>query len=737
MRTLVPSTLSPEAVDLTRSEYDEIVRRLGRDPAPLELQLFGVMWSEHCGYKHSSLSLRALPSSAPHLLQGPGENAGVIDIGDGWAVAFKMESHNHPSAVDPYNGAATGVGGIIRDILSMGARPIALVDSLRFGPMTDPKSRRIATGVVSGIAGYGNCVGVPTVAGEILCDPAYRDNPLVNVACLGLLRHDRIARSRAAGPGNPVLYVGARTGRDGIGGAAFASEELHEASEREDRASVQIGDPFAGKLLIEATLESLAGGDVVAIQDMGAAGLTCATSEMSARGGLGMTIDLDRVPLREMTMGASEILRSESQERMLLVVHKGAEDRISTIFRKWGLQAAVIGEVDANRELRIKHHTRTVASLPPYALAEAPAYRPDGREPQELVQKWIVPATLPSVNPAAALIALLSGSDVALKRAVFEQYDHMVQVRTVVPPGAAGAAVLRIHESPPKALAITVDGNGRLCGLDPYRGAALAVAEAAANLACVGAEPLGVTDCLNFGNPEDPEVFWTFRQAVMGIADACRALRIPVAGGNVSFYNESPDGPVPPTPAVAMVGLVRDVSRTVTQSFKSQGNVVVLVGARTPQLGGSYFLSCIHGLARGRPSDVDFVEHENVLAAVREAVARGLLNSAHDCSDGGIAVTLAECALAGGVGVDVSVPYEELGEDVALFGESPSRVVVSLTPDRLPDLEILAAEHGAELIVLGHTGGTRLRIGLANRHVIDLPLEELVGAYSALDEVFS
>jgi len=728
-------TISPESVGLSRSEYDEIVRRLGRDPTPLELQLFGVMWSEHCGYKHSKLTLRSLPSSAPHLLQGPGENAGVIDIGDGWAVAFKMESHNHPSAVDPFNGAATGVGGILRDILSMGARPIALVDSLRFGPLTDPKSRRIATGVVAGIAAYGNCVGVPTVAGEIFCDPGYRDNPLVNVACLGLLRHDRIARSRAVGPGNPVLYAGARTGRDGIGGAAFASEELHEASEHEDRASVQIGDPLAGKLLIEATLEALATGDVVALQDMGAAGLTCATSEMSAHGGVGMIIDLDRVPLRESSMRADEIFRSESQERMLLVVRKGSESRISAIFRRWGLQAAVIGHITADRELRAEYHESTVVALPPYALAEAPAYRAVACEPPGLAERWITPDALSTVDPGSALLSLLRGSDVAAKRAVFEQYDHMVQIRTVVAPGAAGAAVLRIHESPPKAVAITVDGNGRLCALDPYRGTRLAVAEAAANLACVGAEPLGVTDCLNFGNPEDPEVFWTFRQSVMGITDACRALQIPVVGGNVSFYNESPEGPIPPTPVVAMVGLIRDVSQIATQSFKKDDDVVVLLGSSVPDLAASYFLTQIHGLSRGRPADVDFDIHASVLSAVREAITSGLLSSAHDCSDGGIAVALAESAIAGRIGAEVTLPYNDRAE-VALFGEAPSRVAVSLSPDRLPDLQILAANHGVELVVLGRTGGSRLRIDVTDRRIVDLSLGELIEAHGALDEVF-
>lgn len=731
------ATVAPESVGLTRSEYDEIIRRLGRDPTPLELQLFGVMWSEHCGYKHSKLTLQTLPASAPYLLQGPGENAGVIDIGDGWAVAFKMESHNHPSAVDPANGSATGVGGIIRDILSMGARPIALIDSLRFGPLHDAKSRRIAAGIVAGIARYGNCIGVPTIAGEIFCDAGYRENPLVNVACLGLVRHDRIARSHAGGPGNPVVYVGARTGRDGIGGAAFASEELREASEREDRASVQLGDPFAGKLLIEATLEALQTGDVVALQDMGAAGLTCASSEMAARGGVGMVLDLDRVPLREASMGADEILRSESQERMLLVARRRSEDRIAAVFRKWGLQAAIIGEVIAERELRAAWKGETVVSLPPYALAEAPAFHPAAREPADLMERWTVPDLPADIKPEAALMRLLGSPDVAAKRSVFEQYDHMVQVRTVVPPGAAGAAVLRVHESPPRGVALTVDGNGRLCALDPYRAARLAVAEASANLACVGAEPLGVTDCLNFGSPEDPEVFWTFRQAVAGIADACRALRIPVVGGNVSFYNESPEGPVLPTPVVAMVGLVRDISRTMTTAFKNAGDVIVLVGTERSQLGASAYLHTVHGLSRGRPPDVDFDRHARVTATVREAISAGLLRSAQDLSDGGIAVALAECAIAGEIGADVTLPDEAREETTALFGEAPSRILVSLAPERLADLQALAHTHRVQLTILGRTGGDRLRIHTGSRSTIDLPLDELSAAHSALDEVFS
>src|SRR5438876_499989 len=623
---MTTATLAPESVGLTRDEYEEIRRRLGRDPSPLELRMFGVMWSEHCGYKHSKVTLELLPAESPRLLQGPGENAGVLDIGGGWAVAFKMESHNHPSAVDPFNGAATGVGGIIRDVLSMGARPIALVDSLRFGPLDDPTSRRQAAGIIAGIAAYGNCVGIPTVAGELVAHSGYRGTPLVNVACVGLLRHGDVARSRAAGPGNAVMLVGARTGRDGIGGAAFASEELDTGSEREDRASVQIGDPFAGKLLIEATLDALRAGGVIAVQDLGAAGLTCATSEMAARGGMGMRLELERVPVREEGMRPDEILLSESQERMLLVVV----------------------------------------------------------------------------------------------------------------PGAGDAAVLRLPELSPRGLALVADGDGRLADLDPYRGARRAVAEAAANLACVGAAPLGLTDCLNFGNPEHPEVFWTFRQAVTGIADACRAMRIPVVGGNVSFYNESPDGPVLPTPVITMVGLLEDVSRTCGAGFREAEDIIVLISAADPDLAASSYASAVHGIEAGRPADVDLDAHQRVLAVAPEAVPRGWLSSAHDCSDGGAAVAVAESAILGTIGADVTLPAAAR-TDAALFGEAPSRFILSLPEDRVSDLQALAAVHGVPVAILGRTGGDRLRITVSGQRergwTIDLALDELSRAYESLADI--
>src|SRR5437867_3976059 len=651
---MTTATLAPESVGLTRDEYEEIRRRLGRDPSQLELQMFGVMWSEHCGYKHSKVTLQLLPAESPRLLQGPGENAGVLDIGSGWAVAFKMESHNHPSAVDPFNGAATGVGGIIRDVLSMGARPIALVDSLRFGPLDDPTSRRQAAGIIAGIAAYGNCVGIPTVAGELVAHPGYRGTPLVNVACVGLLRHGDVARSRAAGPGNAV-----------------------------------------------------------------------------------MRLELERVPVREEGMRPDEILLSESQERMLLVVAPGATERVAETYRRWGLRAAVIGDVVAGPSLTVHFGGAPLMSLPPYALAEAPVYRPSAREQATLRARWTMP-DLPMADPAKALRTLLATPAVAHKRAVYEQYDHMVQVRTVVAPGAGDAAVLRLPELSPHGLALVADGDGRLTDLDPYRGARRAVAEAAANLACVGATPLGLTDCLNFGNPEHPEVFWTFRQAVTGIADACRAMRIPVVGGNVSFYNESPDGPVLPTPVITMVGLLEDVSRTGGAGFRGAEDIIVLISAADPDLAASSYASAVHGIEAGRPADVDLDAHQRVLAVVRQAVARGWLSSAHDCSDGGAAVAVAESAILGTIGADVTLPAAAR-TDAALFGEAPSRFILSLPEDRVSDLQALAAVHGVPVAILGRTGGDRLRITVSGQRergwTIDLALDELSRAYESLADI--
>jgi phosphoribosylformylglycinamidine synthase II len=729
MHTLAPEGTATVRTGLPAGDEHEIVRRLGRHPNMVEARMFGVMWSEHCGYKHSRHTLRRLPSGSPRVLSGPGGNAGVVSIGDGWAVAFKMESHNHPSAVDPYNGAATGVGGIIRDILAMGARPIALLDSLRFGPLDDRRSRQFAGGVVAGIAGYGNAIGVPTVGGELLVDACYRDNPLVNVACLGLVRADRVATAAAQGVGNAVLYAGARTGRDGIGGAAFASTELDESRERTDRASVQIGDPFTGKLLVEATLEALESGTIVAIQDMGAGGITCAASEMAARGGVGMAIDLDRVPLREAHMRPEEILLSESQERMLLVLRSDDVPRVAGIYRRWGLSAEVIGHVTAEPRLVATLTGQIVADLPPDALADAPAYVPESRRPRVLNGEERRPTVRAAVDPLEALLRMLRHPDVASKREIFEQYDHMVGIRTVTVPGA-DAAVLRVLEAPPLGLALAADGNARWCAGDPRRGAALIVMEAAANLACVGAEPLAVTDCLNFGSPERPEVFWTFREAVDGIADACRVLGVPVIGGNVSFYNEAaaagngsaaaegardPARAIHPTPIIGMVGLVEDVSRPTRSGFLNEGDLIVLIGKGSGSLGASLYDVLIQGNVGGPPADPALGDTTRAIQLVCRAVRAGLVRSAHDVSDGGLAVALAEACIVGGIGASVTLPSATEDHTGApaphdWFGEGPGRFLVSLPAEGLPALEALAAEYGAPCVAIGTVGGASLSV---------------------------
>jgi phosphoribosylformylglycinamidine synthase len=725
---------------LPASDYREICRRLGRDPNLVEARMYGVMWSEHCGYKHSRAALRRLPTSSPRVLTGPGENAGVVSIGRGWALAFKMESHNHPSAVDPYNGAATGVGGIIRDVLAMGARPVALLNSLRFGPLDEPRARRLCSGVVAGIAGYGNAVGVPTVGGELLTAACYRDNPLVNVACLGLVRADQVARSAAEGPGSAVLYAGARTGRDGIGGAAFASTELDEGRAQADRASVQMGDPFTGKLLIEATLEALATGAVLAIQDMGAAGLTCAVSEMAARGRVGMAIDLDRVPLREAGMRPEEILLSESQERMLLVVRAEEVERAAAAYRRWGLAAEVIGQVTADPRLRVTAGGRIIVDLPPESLADAPIYDPQASVPAELEALWwLDPAAVPVHDPVEALLVLLRHPDVASKRGIYEQYDHMVGVRTVTPPGA-DAAVLRLITAPPMGLALTSDGNGRWCASDPRRGAALSVLEAAANLACAGAEPLAVTDCLNFGSPERSEVFWAFRETIEGIAEACEGLGVPVIGGNVSFYNEAEGGEGPgraifPTPVVAMVGLLDDVERAGRMGFAREGDLVVLLGDPGGTLGASLYQHAFQGEVRGRPADPELERSARAIACAREAVRAGVVSSVHDASDGGIAVALAEACMAGETGASVTLPDGPVAE--VWFGEGPARFVASLPPERLDSLDELARRHGVSVRVLGHVGGPALRLAQAGdagpTDPIELPLAKMTEAWEGLE----
>lgn len=707
---------------LKDSEYEMIVALLGREPNFVELGMYSVMWSEHCSYKNSKEVLRSFPTKGERVLQGPGENAGIVAIGDGLAVCFKIESHNHPSAIEPYQGAATGVGGIIRDIFTMGARPIALLNSLRFGPLSDPRVRYTMGGVVAGIAGYGNCIGIPTVGGEVYFDRCYQGNPLVNAMCVGLLEVDKIKRGRAAGVGNAVILVGARTGRDGIHGVTFASEELTAASE-EKRPAVQVGDPFMEKLLLEACLELIDNNDLVGIQDLGGAGLTCATSEMASRAGTGMEIELDQVPRRETGMSAYEIMLSESQERMLMVVEPDKEERVHSVFRRWGLDATTIGRVTADGILRVRLGGEVVAEVPARSLAEdAPAYCPEYREPAYRSSVLCLDqGAIPDVTDAdGVLLELLASPNIAGKEWVWRQYDHMVRTCTVVLPGS-DAAVLRIRGTK-KGLAMTCDCNSRYVYLDPYTGGKIAVAEAARNLVCSGAEPLAVTDCLNFGNPEKPEIFWQFRNAVAGMSEACRALGTPVTGGNVSFYNETNGEAVYPTPTVGMVGLLDDVELRCTQDFKQEGDLIVLLGETLPELGGSEYLAVRHNLVCGHPPELDLEKERALQKTVLAAIRGQLAVSAHDLSEGGLAVALAECCFTGSLGAKVDLARGNLRTDELLFGESQSRVLLSLPEGKLASLRELAAENAVPLQLLGRVGGEKLRITVDSRLLADLPV---------------
>ena len=701
---------------VTEGEYARILELLGREPNLLELGLFSVMWSEHCSYKSSRVHLKTLPTTGPRVVQGPGENAGAVDIGDGLAAVFKIESHNHPSFIEPYQGAATGVGGIIRDIFTMGARPMALLNALRFGSLDTPLARRIFSGVVAGIGGYGNSIGIPTIGGEIVFDPVYAGNPLVNVLCLGLARHDEIIKGQASGVGNPVYYVGAKTGRDGIHGATMASAEFDESS-AEKRPAVQVGDPFMEKLLMEACLEVMKTDALVGIQDMGAAGLTCATSEMSSRGNAGMDVEVSLVPQRESGMTPYEIMLSESQERMLLVAKAGREREVEEVFEKWDLHAVRVGHVTASDRVRLFFHGELVADVPTKALTdEGPVYRRPMSRPewQDEVQQLDL-ATLPAPPaPQAAFEALLASPVIASKRWAYEQFDHSVGTNTIAQPGTA-AGVVRIKGAR-QGLAVSVDGNGRYCYLDPYRGAMLAVAESARNVACVGAEPVGATNNLNFGNPERPEIMWQFGEAVRGIGDACRALHVPVTGGNVSLYNETEGKAIFPTPVLGIVGLLADASKTVTRVFRSEGAAVIALGENRGELGGSEFLARLLGRVQGAPPALD-LERERALQHLIVGLVRdGLVQSAHDCADGGLAVTLAECTFSsGGIGVEASLPaVSGLGDGwhaaATLFGESTSRIVVSTTQDVVSQVLAAAAAAGVPAAVIGRTGGSEIRL---------------------------
>ena len=747
--------ITPEVItqhNLTLEEFNRIKELLGREPNLVELGVFSVMWSEHCSYKSSRIHLKRLPTTGARVIVPPGENAGVVDVGDGWCAAFKIESHNHPSFIEPFQGAATGVGGILRDIFTMGARPVAALNSLRFGSLDDQKNgarnRSLLAGVVAGIAHYGNAFGVPTVGGEVAFDDAYALNPLVNAFALGLVRADQIFFGKATGVGNPVLYVGAKTGRDGIHGATMASAEFDEEA-LEKRPTVQVGDPFLEKLLLEACLEAMRSGAIAGIQDMGAAGLTCSTCEMAARADTGIEIDLSLVPQRETGMTAYEMLLSESQERMLIVAHKGREREVADIFRKWDLDAVVIGQVRDDGRMRVTHNNEVVCDVPVKALTdEAPVYQRAVRspEPGQRIQRSTVadlttesPKTVPATDSVdqdshfgTTLLKLLASPNIASKEWVYRQYDHMVRTNTAVLPGA-DAAVLRMKETR-RALAIALDGNGRYCAVNPREGAKLMVAEAARNVVCVGAQPIAITNCLNFASPERPEVMWSFSETIDGIAEACKIFNTPVVSGNVSFYNETEGRGVLPTPVIGMVGLIDDAKRILQPGFKNPGDFIVLLGATREDLSVSQYASVINNttteefIAKGQVPELDLEAERGVQTACLRAAENGLVRSAHDCSDGGLAVTLAECCFSSNnrpaFGADIDITGEF---DLAtrLFSESPSRIVISFDQANLGDIEEIVAAASCQMTLLGNVGSDRLRIESDGEEIIQLDIVEM------------
>jgi phosphoribosylformylglycinamidine synthase subunit PurL len=751
MATSLTSAFSPETLrqhGLTPDEFEKIKQLLGqREPTLTELGIFSVMWSEHCSYKSSRVHLKRLPTRSKLVLQGPGENAGIIDIGEGWACAFKIESHNHPSFIEPFQGATTGVGGILRDIFTMGARPVAVMDSLRFGPITPSKevsqkelhkNHSVLDGVVSGVASYGNCFGVPNLGGETKFESCYSGNPLVNAFALGLVRKNEIFYAKAAGEGNPVIYVGAKTGRDGIHGATMASEEFSEASEAK-RPNVQVGDPFLEKLLLEACLEAMQTGAIVGIQDMGAAGLTCSTCEMGGRGSVGIEIELDRVPQRETGMTPYEIMLSESQERMLLVAQKGREQEVFRVFEKWGLDAVEVGKVTTDNKLRVLEHGKVVAEIPNPALTDdAPVYKrpltrwepPVRREMPENIKLGV------TTDFTATLKQLLASPNVCGKRWVWQQYDHMVQTNTIEAPGAGDAGVIRIKGSE-RGLAMALDGNGRWCYLDPRLGAMHAVAEAARKVACSGATPMGATNCLNFGNPEKPHIMWQFSQTIDGITKACEELEIPITGGNVSFYNETLGEGIYPTPVLGVVGTIADVHKAAKMPFAAAGRTIVLLRAgesgditdAESEFGSSEYAKEILSTFWGYPPELDLEKEAGLQKAIIELIELGLVESTHDCADGGLAVALAEKALPAGVGAQVNLASGGLFAEFALFGEDASRIVISCDPAKVARIKEITGKHGAKAEVIGETIPGRLEIFLDGKLVISEKVSELNGAY--------
>ncbi|MBS3818656.1 phosphoribosylformylglycinamidine synthase subunit PurL [bacterium] len=708
--------------NLTENEYQKIISLIGRKPNLTELGIFSLMWSEHCSYKSSTIHLKKLPVSGKRVIQGPGENAGIIDIGEDLSAVFKIESHNHPSFIEPYQGAATGVGGILRDVFTMGARPIALLDSLCFGPLTQNKNKTLMEGVISGISGYGNSVGVPTVGGEIHHHPCYSLNPLVNVFCLGVAEKDKIFYAKAEGKGNPVLYVGAGTGRDGIHGATMASAEFDKDTE-EKRPNVQVGDPFREKLLLEACLEVMNKNLIVGIQDMGAAGLTCSTTEMASKSNSGIEINLDRVPQRERRMTPYEIMLSETQERMLIVVKKNKVKEVQEIFAKWDLEAVIIGHVTKGENLKAKAEGKTVVDLPVKAIIdECPRYERRSQIPSYLQEAMKLPSIPFPEDFNHTFLQLLSSPTIVNKEWVYRQYDHMVQTNTTILPGA-DAAVLRLKNKK-KALALTLDSNSLFTYLNPRQGGKIAVSEACRNLACVGAYPAGVTNCLNFGNPEKPEIMWQFKEVIEGMAEACQTFSIPVTGGNVSFYNDTAGESIYPTAVLGLVGIIEDMNHTLTPGFKEKGNAIFLLGKNKEELGASEYLKNIHNLEKGSPPQIDLEEEKKVHQLCLEASSQNLLLSAHDVSEGGISVCLAECSFLSEskIGCTVNIP-DDIRPDALLFGETQSRIVVSTRETDSTKLLTLAQKKKVPALRIGKSKGDRIIIWNGKHKLIDIPVQ--------------